>query len=119
MKTLLVALALCCIPFTVSAEDWWDAPEYQIEPLPGSPPPAFIQPFDNSGDGFTGPIRQYSGPDGTRASSQRLGNFDYYRDSNGVTGTTQRLGNFDYSNYSDGTNCVTQHLQGQSITNCR
>ena len=89
------------------------SPQIQSQPGP------VVQPsFDNS-RGFSGPIRQYSGPDGTSATSQRFGNLDFYRDSNGVTGTTQRLGNFDYSNFSDGTNCTTQHLQGQSITNCR
>ncbi len=115
MKTIFFALALCFIPFTVPAEDWWEAPEYQITPLPGSPPPVFIAP---SGE-YEGQIRQFNGPEGTRATSQRLGQFDFYRDSNGVTGTTQRLGNFDYSNYSDGTTCTTQHLQGQSLTTCR
>ena len=115
MKTLLIALALCFIPLTVSAEDWWEAEEFQIEPLPGSPPPMFIAP---SGE-YEGHLRQFNGPDGTRATSHRLGQFDFYRDSNGVTGTTQRLGQFDYSNFSDGTSCTTQHLRGQSITRCR
>ncbi len=39
MKTIFFALALCFIPFTVPAEDWWEAPEYQPVPCETAPLP--------------------------------------------------------------------------------